>query len=172
MTNLELLDSLAHGYNPTTGEKFQVDDPLRTGDVVSRLFDLTIEFEKFVNSQKSKKITNLDAFDFNAIEINSIVTVEPYTTISVISKNISTVTNIGTGTLTKRIGNFLVDKGYLELLPKVDEDGNYKSSTDLGNKIGISNHTSKSEDGREYIGIHYSIEAQKFIISHLAEILK
>lgn len=166
MQNIEFLRNIAKGYNPFTGKKFSNDDILRNPDVVSRLYELIFELTEFKNKPNKEKIKayNITPDILQTIQINT-----PNTTISYIAENVAKATGLGKSAVNTKIREYLIANGYLEVIPTYGE--NKKFATDLGKSVGITNVETISQLGTKYTNVHYSAEAQQFIISKLPEIL-
>lgn len=68
--------------------------------------------------------------------------------------------------------NWLVDNGYLEIVPSLKATGRTKAPTEKGKSIGISwerrHSDAKDED---YMVARYNVVAQRFIVSNLDKIV-
>ena len=167
MNQIEFLKWIAKGFNPYTGEKFSNEDILRNPDVVARLYELAIELSEFKNKPNRDKVK---AYKVDAEIIQAIQIIEPETTISYVAANIAIATLLGKTMIMKKIREYLVANGYLEYLPEGNDKSN-KRATALGESIGIKNVQKTSQLGTVYTNVYYNVEAQKFIISKLPEIL-
>lgn len=162
MNNIDFLKWIAKGYNPSSGEKFSDDDILRNPDIVARLFELVIELsEDNGKSAKKKETINISPAALQSIKI-----IEPETTISGISANIREVTQLKRKFLNDKIRGYLVECGYL-IQPA---ESKYFAMAE-GASVGIFNKDKPSKDGSVHTNVYYNVEAQKFIISKLPEIL-
>lgn len=69
--------------------------------------------------------------------------------------------------------NWLVENGYLEIVPSLKTGGRTKAPTEKGNAIGISwgrRHSDTRDE--DYMVALYSVAAQRFIVNNLDEIMR
>lgn len=69
--------------------------------------------------------------------------------------------------------NWLVENGYLEIVPSLKTGGRTKAPTEKGKAIGISWERRHSDSkGEDYMVALYSVVAQRFIVNSLDEIVQ
>ena len=68
--------------------------------------------------------------------------------------------------------NWLVLEGYLEEAYDKDLEVNYKSVTEKGKELGLSNRRVESGlGGRSYIAVLFGKEAQEYVVNNMEKIL-
>lgn len=98
--------------------------------------------------------------------------IEPQTTIKFFAKEIEKVVSLGFTHIQKRIQEYLIENGLLEIRPDVYENNVLrKFATTAGESYGIRNVASTSNNGRIYHKVIYTPQAQKYIIELLDKIL-
>ena len=166
MNNIEFLTCLAKGFNPFTGEKCQNNEVLRDPDIVAGIYDIILELKE--NGRKVS-VKNFK-YDPNLGPMISII--EPHTTIQFFAKEIEKVVSLGFTHIQKRIQEYLIENGLLEIKPDVYENNALrKFATTAGESHGIRNEVNTSNNGRTYHKVIYTPQAQKYIIELLDRIL-
>lgn len=167
MDNVEILNSLANGVNPETGEILK-DEIFQNPKVFAALYEAVVFLKK--KKMKSQKAN----FIFTPKMCESVQKILPFTTIQPFAQNIAIAIDniISYATIQNRIQNYLIAEGLLVQRPDPnDGDAIRKFATDKGNEIGISDEYYKDVNGIEKHGVRYSEQAQDYILSKLPEIL-
>ena len=168
MDKIEFLTRLAKGINPITGERCRDDEVLRNPDVVSGIYDIILDLQ-VSNVKKAKQKFIYDSRMAALIEV-----IEPNTTIMPFAKQIEKIISLGFTVIQRSISNYLLAEGMLEMRKAYAEDGesrNYKYATSLGEQLGIINDFYSSPGGKQYHRILYNVNAQRYIIDNLGDIL-
>ena len=69
-----------------------------------------------------------------------------------------------------QITRWLDHQGYLETI-NLDENFSYRKATVIGERIGIESHFKKNSVGNDYAVNLYNVNAQKFILDNLDQII-
>jgi len=160
----EWMNALANGYNPLDGTA--LDDRDIVNNVhISRCLFYVCEVLDSVGKRKSGKDYDLD---FNlSPEDAAKVYISERTGIAMFVKEINKVIPTNMKPLTApAVTSWLVKIGYLQ--ESVNEVGHkYKVPTANGQAIGITSEFRTSSNGRQYMAIDYSANAQHFILQNL-----
>lgn len=162
----EILRNLANGINPFTGEKCKDTDMLRDPEIVSTLYEIVLSLytdvpKENVRLQKKNVVLKYDVNLLEKLVITEDLSIKPF------SEKIAPLVGFTTTKIMDIIQNYLIFNNYLE--KRIDETDNNrlkKFSTKLGEKVGILNSKTHSQNGLDYHKVLYTRAAQKFIISN------
>lgn len=170
-----LIDKLAEGINPLTGQKHDEDCLLNEASIIrgffhaSQVLDRVIQNGGVVGYGRKQ---NLKPFTITAEEKANIPISEEPISVSVLVRNINSVT----ATLSMRkltatqVTSWLEQSGFLSTVVNA-EGKNQRVPTDNAELIGISQVERINATGATYLMNLYNTEAQRFILDNLDSII-
>lgn len=180
MTDLEIMqrakmyvDKLANGIDPLTDSPVAESDCINQVRISRCLFYVSGVLGKLIENGGvvgKRMRTKKRPFSITREQLQK-YTFEPFPiAVSEIAKKINSLTDsdemekIGNSAIT----SFLIKNGYLEVT--LVNGKRAKTPTKLGNSIGISRQEKQGVNG-PYVATFYNIDAQRFILDHIDEII-
>lgn len=170
----EYANQLSKGIDPTSGISFPDDSIMN----ISKIKNHNKEVYKFIDSiiiAVSRRTTvearKIPFFMLEEVKESFQYFEEYPVTISMLCNRINECVMSGMAKVRPvMITRGLTNLGYLK---EISQDGeeSFKVPTDSGSMIGISKERRKNQYGNEYSVNLYSLQAQKFVIANIEEIL-
>lgn len=168
-----ILENLALGVNPYTGEALEDESVFQYPDTIRSLFTAVRLIDEKIKSKGTKKRHGWKKqFSLMPEEAMHVIYSESPLPISRLVERINEAADTSEKKKLsyKQVVKWLIDHGLLEEI--VIGNNKVKQPTDKGNKVGITIEKRMSTTAGEYYVTLYSIDAQRFIVENVNQIVE